>query len=102
MTATTDALNTQGNILSKVVDVVLALLKNPIADKREVEQAQARIAEFVAADEANAAVIEANNARLLELLEAAAAAVMPIPVVEVQNGVDVDDVETESDEEETE
>ena len=92
MSATSEALNRQGNLLSKFMDVVLGLIKNPAADKREIEQAKAKIAEFTAADEANAAFIEANNVKLSELLEAAAAAILPIETV---NSTPDDDVEDE-------
>lgn len=81
-TATSEAIEEQISLLGKFADIILALIKNPAASVREKAEAEARVAKLLEADAFNAEAIQAVNLKLQELLDLAAAAILPIPVVE--------------------
>jgi hypothetical protein len=82
MVTTSEALTEQCTLLDKFSDIILALITNPSASLREKAEAEAKVNQLLAADQANAELIVAGNAKLQELLDAAMAAVLPIPVVD--------------------
>lgn len=84
MNATSEALTQQTNLLEKVAGVILELIQNVNANARDKAAAEAKIAEFIAADEANAATVGTGNTKLQELLDAATAAVIPAPSGEAE------------------
>jgi Asp/Glu/hydantoin racemase len=82
MTTTSQPLTEQCILLDKFSDIILALITNPAASFREKAEAEAKVEELLAADRANAELIVAGNAKLQELLDAAMATLLPIPVVD--------------------
>jgi hypothetical protein len=79
MTTTTEALGEQATLLDKLAGILLNLIRNPYAGSAEKADAEAKIAELMAADQANAEAIQSGNYKLQELLDVAAAAILPVP-----------------------
>ncbi|MBD2570015.1 hypothetical protein [Anabaena lutea] len=77
MVTTSEALVQQADLLEKVASVILDLIQNANANARDRAEAEAKIAEFIAADEANAVTVGTGNTKLQELLNVATAAILP-------------------------
>lgn len=74
-------------IIEKFSDIILNLLAKVDAGEQDKLEAQAKIAELTTSDEVNAALVETENTKLLALLEAATAAVIPHSLDETEEGL---------------
>jgi hypothetical protein len=76
-TTISEALATQATLLDKLAGIILNLIAIPNANKIDKLAAEARISELMAVDRANAEAIVSGNSKLQELLDVAAAAILP-------------------------
>jgi hypothetical protein len=69
----------QALFLDKASEVILGLIKNPFAGSAEKADAEAKIAELMPVDHANPEAAQLDSTRFQELLDVAAAAILPVP-----------------------
>jgi hypothetical protein len=77
MSKTSGALSKLGTLLESLAYVLIDLIKSNPDDSAFRAEAEAKIAELLAADEANAQALEVSNEALQNLIDTALAAISP-------------------------